>query len=151
MECVSGDEKLAELITRYMKMYEEIVDGYDFKTEQLHIDLVAAVNTSHKAEDDMDKGDLAGKFKIHRVVPAKIDFDKLAPYFLYSPHSVIRKTLENTTQLAKAVINTLLRRHLKSRFSQLYLYCVATQKHINFKKLLSNCITAWISQFTHHL
>ena len=59
MECVAGDEELAELIIRDMEMYEGIVGGYDFKTEQLHIDLVAAVNNFHKVEDDMDKTWLA--------------------------------------------------------------------------------------------
>ena len=79
MECVAGDKELAELIIRDMERYKEIVGGYDFKTEQLHMDLMDAVNNFHKVEDDMDKSDLAGKFKIHRVVPAKVDFDKLAP------------------------------------------------------------------------
>ena len=32
---------------------------------------------------------------------------------------MIQKTLENTAQLAKAVVKTLLRRHLKSRFLML--------------------------------
>ena len=119
MNCVAGDKELAELITEDMKLYEEIVGNYDFQTEQLHIDLVAAVNNFHKVEDDMDKEDLAGKFKVHRAVPAKINYDKLLPYFLYRPKRVIQKTLENTTQLAKAVVNTPLRRHLKSRFLML--------------------------------
>ena len=119
MECVAGDKELAELIIRDMELYNEVVESYDFQTEQLHIDLVAAVNNFHKVEDDMDKADLAGKFKMHRAVPAKIDYDKMAPYFLYRPKNVIQKTLENTTQLAKAVINTPLRRHLKKIFLML--------------------------------
>ena len=43
----------------------------------------------------------------------------LRPIFLHRPKNVIKKILENTTQLAKAVINTLLKRHLKSRFLML--------------------------------
>ena len=119
MECVAGDKELAELIIKNMELYNEVVESYAFKTEQLHIDLVAAVNNFHKIEDDMEKADLAGKFRIHRAVPAKIDYDRMAPYFLYRPKGVIQNTLENTTQLAKAVINTPLRRHLKSRFLML--------------------------------
>ena len=91
MEFVAGDKELAELIIGDMAMYEETIGGYDFKTEQIYVSLVASVNNFYKVEDNMDKDELAGMFKIHRVVPAKIDFDKLAPYFLYRPQSVIGK------------------------------------------------------------
>ena len=67
----------------------------------------------------LEKIDLSNNPRLHRAVPAKFDYDKLAPYFLYRSKDVIKKTLENTTQLAKAVINTPLRRHLKSRFLML--------------------------------
>ena len=46
---------MAELIIKDMKLYHEIVDSYNFKTEQLHIDLVAAVSNFHKVQDDMTK------------------------------------------------------------------------------------------------
>ena len=110
---------MAELIIEDMKLYNTIVESYDFKTEQLHIDLMAAVNNFHKVEDDVQKSEMFHKPKMHRAVPAKINYDQLAPYFLFRSQEVIRKTLENTTQLAKAVINTPLRRHLKSRFLML--------------------------------
>ena len=114
-----GDRELAELIIKDMQLYHEIVDSYSFKTEQLHINLVAAVNNFHKVQDDMTKEECLGNSKMHRAVPAKVDYDRLAPYFLYCPKQVIQKTLENTTQLAKAVVNTLLRQHLKSCFLML--------------------------------
>ncbi len=56
---------------------------------------------------------------LHKVIPAKLDFQKLAPYFGYRPRQVIHKTIENTTQLAKAIIHMPLRRHFKSRFHML--------------------------------
>ena len=102
---------MAELIIKDMQLYHEIVDSCSFKTEQLHIDLVAAVKNFYKVQDDVTKEDLLGNSKMHRTVPAKVDYDRLAPYFLYRPKQVIQKTLENTTQLAKAVVNTPLRRH----------------------------------------
>ena len=56
---------------------------------------------------------------LHRALPAKVDYDKLAKYFLYRPKEVIQKTLQNTTQLAKATINFPLKRHIRSCFQQL--------------------------------
>ena len=119
MSCIGGDKELAELIIEDMKLYNAIVESYDFKTEQLHIDLMAAVNNLHKVDDDEKIKEALGKAPIHRAVPAKVNYDKMAPYFLYRSKEVIKKTLENTTQMAKAVINSPLRRHLKSRFLML--------------------------------
>ena len=56
---------------------------------------------------------------LHRALPAKIDFNKFSKYFYYRPMDVIKKTLQNTTQLAKAEIRYPLRRHMRSRFHQL--------------------------------
>ena len=44
------------------------------------------------------------KPRLHKMVPASVDYEKLLPYFLYRPKNVIRKTLGNNNQLAKAVI-----------------------------------------------
>ena len=92
-----------------MQLCHEVVDSYSFKTEQMHIDLMATVNNFHKVQDGVTRDDLLGKSKMHRAVLARVDFDRLAPYFLYQPKQVIQKTLENTSQLAKAVVNTPLR------------------------------------------
>ena len=85
----------------------------------MHIDLVAAVNNFGKVQDDVIKENFFGKSKIHRAVPAKLDYDRLALYFLYRPRQVIQKTLKKNTHLAKAVVNTQLRQNLKSRFLML--------------------------------
>ena len=53
---------------------------------------------------------------LHRALPAKVDYDKLAKYFCYRPREVIQKTLKNTTQLDKAVINYPMKRHIRSCF-----------------------------------
>ena len=52
---------MAELIIKDMQLYHETVDSYNFKTEQLHIDLVAAVNKFHKVQDDVTKEDFLGE------------------------------------------------------------------------------------------
>ena len=74
---------MAELIMKDMQLYHQIIDSYNFKTEQLHIDLVAAVNNFHKVQDDVTKEDFLGKSKMHRAVPERMDYDRLVPYFLY--------------------------------------------------------------------
>ena len=112
---IGGDRELSELIIKDMQLYEEVISNYCFKTEELNIDLVAAVNNFHKVQEEETK-ELFDKLSLHKVVPASVDYEKLLLYLLYKPKNLIKKTLENTTQLAKTVINTLPKRHLKSRF-----------------------------------
>jgi hypothetical protein len=54
-----------------------------------------------------------------KALPAKIDYEKLSPYFAFRPHEVTQHTLRQTTQLAKSTIHYLIRCHLKSRFQML--------------------------------
>ena len=102
-----------------MKLYNSIVESYDFKTEEVHINLMSAVQNFHKVEDHVIKKTLPGHPKLHRAIPADVDYDRLRSHFLYRSKQVIKKTLDNTTQLAKATIDSPLRRHLKSRFLML--------------------------------
>jgi hypothetical protein len=50
-----------------------------------------------------------------KALPAKIEYEKLSPYFAFCPHDVIQHTLRQTTQLAKSTIHYPMRRHLKIR------------------------------------
>ena len=90
-----------------------MLQSYDFKTEELHLDLMAAVNNMHKIDDDENIKEALGSSHLKRTIPAKINYNKLAPYMLYRSKQVIRKTLENTTQLAKAIVHSPMRRHFK--------------------------------------
>jgi hypothetical protein len=54
-----------------------------------------------------------------KALPAKVDYEKLSPYFAFRPHDVIQHTLRQTTQLARSTIHYPMRRHLKSRFQRL--------------------------------
>jgi hypothetical protein len=54
-----------------------------------------------------------------KALPAKIDYEKLSPYFAFRPHDVIQHTLRQTTQLDKSTIHYSMRRHFKSRFQML--------------------------------
>ena len=57
--------------------------------------------------------------KLHRALPKGVDLDELSPYLLYRPRDIIKRTIENTTQLATAIIHSPMRRHVKSRFHML--------------------------------
>jgi hypothetical protein len=54
-----------------------------------------------------------------KVLPAKIDYEKLSPYFAFRPHDVIQHTLRQTTKLVKSTIHYPMRCHVKSRFQVL--------------------------------
>jgi hypothetical protein len=54
-----------------------------------------------------------------KALPAKIDYDKLSPYFVFRPYDVTLNILRQKTQLAKSTIHYAMRRHLKSRFQML--------------------------------
>ena len=77
---------MAELIINDMQLYHEIVNRYNFKTEKLRIDLMSAVINFHKVQDDVTEEDFLGKSKLHRAVPARVDYDCLAPYFYTVPN-----------------------------------------------------------------
>jgi hypothetical protein len=52
-------------------------------------------------------------------VPAKIDYEKLSPYYAFRAHDDIKYTLRQTTQLSKSTIHYPMRLHVKSRFQML--------------------------------
>ena len=67
----------------------------------------------------MAKEDDQFQWNIHRAVPAKLDYEKLAPHFGFRPKRIIQETLRKTTQLAKSVIRQPMRKHLVSIFQML--------------------------------
>jgi hypothetical protein len=54
-----------------------------------------------------------------KALNAKIDYEKLSPYFEFRLHDVIEHSSRQTTQLSKSTIHYPLRRHLKSHFEML--------------------------------
>ena len=51
----------------------------------------------------------------HRVTHQNVDPEKIRPFLGFRPLEVIKKTLKNTTQLAKMIIRNPMRKHVKSR------------------------------------
>ena len=76
---IGGNKDLGEEILEDMRAYNAIVESYDFKTEQLRIDLNAAVMNLHKVKGHVVKEHLPGKAAVHKAVPTDVDHDKLAP------------------------------------------------------------------------
>jgi hypothetical protein len=56
------------------------------------------------------------KSQWHRTQFEALDPIKIQPFLAYRPLDVVKKTLENTTQLAKMIVRFPMRRHIKSRF-----------------------------------
>ena len=52
----------------------------------------------------------------HRILPSKLDPHKLRPFFAFRPVDIIKKTLANTTQLARVIMKHPQQKHIKSRF-----------------------------------
>jgi hypothetical protein len=77
-----------------------------------HLDTIVMKNSS-------DINQLNKDSFYSKALPAKIDYEKLSPYFAFRPHDVIQHTLRQTTQLAKYTIYYPMRHHLKSRFQML--------------------------------
>jgi hypothetical protein len=77
-----------------------------------HLDTVVMKNANDI--NQLNKDSLYSK-----ALPAKIDYEKLSPYFAFRPHGVIQHTLRQTTQLAKSTIQYPMRRHLKNQFQML--------------------------------
>ena len=65
------------------------------------------------------------------------DLEQLQPNFAFRPLEVIRRTLEHTTQLAKAITNAPMTRHLASRFKWLSRFRL--RETICTDTIFSNC------------
>ena len=61
-----------------------------------------------------------GRVSWHRVNYEKVDPKVIQPYLGYRPLRVIKLTLQKTTQMAKMVFNSPLRRHLQPRFGEVF-------------------------------
>ena len=91
---IGGNKDLGEEILEDMRAYNAIVESYDFKTEQLRIDLKAAVMNLHMVKDHVVKEHLSSKTAVHKAVLADVDYDKLASYFLHRSNNAIKRRLK---------------------------------------------------------
>jgi hypothetical protein len=95
--------------------YFDPSDAHDTNVKRKHANLEFHLDTIvMKNANDMNQ--LNKNSFYSKVLPAKIDYEKLSPYFAFRLHDVIQHTLRQTTQLDKSTIHYSMRRHLKSRF-----------------------------------
>jgi hypothetical protein len=95
--------------------YFDPSDAHDTNVKRNHANLVFHLDTIvMKSANDLTQ--LNKESFYSKASPAKIDNEKLSPYFAFRPHDVKHHTLTQTTQLAKSTIHYPMRRHLKSRF-----------------------------------
>jgi hypothetical protein len=98
--------------------YFDPSDAHDTNVKGKYANLVFYLDTIVIMNDN-DTNQLNQDCFYSKALPAKIDYEKLSPYFAFHPHDVIQHTLIQTTQLANSTIHYPMRRHLKSLFQVL--------------------------------
>jgi hypothetical protein len=98
--------------------YFDPSDAHDTNVKGKYANLVFHLDTV-VMKDANDINQLSKDSFYSKALPAKIDYEKLSPYFAFRSHDVVQHTLRQTTQLAKSTIHYPMRRHLKSRFQML--------------------------------
>ena len=73
----------------------------------------------------------------HRVLHKNLDPSEIQPYLGYAPLKVIRKTLDVTTQNAKMILRTPLRRHIKSRLG--FMQAKRLDETVSTDPMFANC------------
>jgi hypothetical protein len=95
--------------------YFDPSNAHDTNVKGKHTNLVFHVDTVvMKNANDINQFKKDSFYR--KALPAKIDYEKLSPYFAFHPRDVIQHTLRQTTQLVKPTIHYPMRCHLKSRF-----------------------------------
>jgi hypothetical protein len=81
-------------------------DAHDTNVKGKYASLVFHLDTvMMKDANDLNKINKDSFYS--KALPAKIDNEKLSPYFAFRPHDVIQNTLRQTTQLSKSTIHYL--------------------------------------------
>jgi hypothetical protein len=98
--------------------YFDPSDAHDTNVKGKYANLVFHLYTI-VMKDANDLNQLNKDSFYSKTLSAKIDYEKILPYFAFLPHEGIQHTLRQTTQLAKSTIHYSMRRHLKSLFQML--------------------------------
>jgi hypothetical protein len=96
--------------------YFDPSDAYGTNVKGKHANLVLhLVTVVIKNANDINQLN-KDSFYSKALRAARIDYEKLSPYFAFRPHDVIQHRFIQTTQLSKSTINYPMRHHLKSQF-----------------------------------
>ena len=97
-----------------------------------------STNDSLVNEEDTTVVHANHKTTWHRVKHQEIDPELLHPYLGFRPARIIRKTLQNTTQNAKMILNTPLRKHLQPRVGEFY-HVKRLDEMVSTDPIFANC------------
>jgi hypothetical protein len=123
-----GDDPIFSNINLHRILFTN--QQYDLTDEELEL----PPQLLHK--DDRDAHACAVK-TWHRVLHKDLDPQKLRPFLGFRPIEIVRKTLANTTQLARLIIRYPLRKHVKARFP--FLNTRRINEGISTDKFYCNC------------
>jgi hypothetical protein len=89
-------------------------DAHDTNIKRKHAIIVFPLDTI-VMKNDIDINKLKKDSFYSKALPAKVEYEKLSPYFAFRPYYVVHNTLRQTTQLDKSTIHYPMRINLKSR------------------------------------
>jgi len=85
----------------------------------------------------------------HRVLHKDLDAQKLRPFLGFRPIDIVRKTLSNTTQMARLIIRYPFRKHVKARFP--FLNTRRINEGISTDRLYANCTDSGFGYTSAHV
>ena len=88
----------------------------DIDTEEMSLPPIEPVESPYAMYNDTYDSYAFAVTSWHRVLHDNLDPKEIQPYLGYRPLDIIKKTLKQTTQMAKMIYRAPLRRHIKSRF-----------------------------------
>jgi hypothetical protein len=74
----------------------------------------------------------------HRVNYEQVDPKLIQPYLAYRPIRIVKLTLSRTTQMARMTISQPLRKHLKSRFDEVF-HVRRLEEAVSTDPIFANC------------
>jgi hypothetical protein len=85
----------------------------------------------------------------HRVLHKELDAQKLRAFLGFRPIDIVRKTLANTTQMARLIIRYPFRKHVKARFQ--FLNTRRINEGISTDRLYANCTDSGFGYTSAHV
>jgi hypothetical protein len=91
-------------------IYFDPYDAHVKSNNRKHVNLVFHLDTT-TMNNITDISQISMDSFYTKALPAKIEYEKISPYFASCPHNIIQNTLRQTTQLAKSTIHYPMRSH----------------------------------------
>lgn len=109
---IQQEQDLTLLDEAFHECHEDVHD--DANTDDFDDDMHSTEMPGLLSRPSIDEVDRAAR-PAFKVEPAKTDFAAIRPYLGFQSLETIKKTIENTTQMAKTILRFPLRCHIKAR------------------------------------